>query len=95
MGARTATARLEGDGMRFIAITGSGHSIAMDNAQGDTGARPAEPLLVAQAGSPAMDVIAILRKQRQVVAAAMKCGSAANSAMIPTRTYLNGSASLT
>ncbi len=68
MGARTATARLEGDGMRFIAITGSGHSIAMDNAQGDTGARPAELLLVAQAGCTAMDVIAILRKQRQVVA---------------------------
>jgi len=67
MGVRTAAATLEGDGMRFIAITGTGHSIVMDNAQGDTGARPAELLLVAQAGCTAMDVISILRKQRQAV----------------------------
>jgi putative redox protein len=37
----------------------------MDNAEGDTGARPAELLVVAQAGCTAMDVVSILRKKRQ------------------------------
>jgi putative redox protein len=67
MGTRTATATLEGDRMRFVALTGSGHSIVMDGADEDSGARPAELLLVAQAGCTAMDVISILRKKRQVV----------------------------
>jgi putative redox protein len=64
MGTRTATATLEGDRMRFVALTGSGHSIVMDGADEDSGARPAELLLVAQAGCTAMDVISILRKKR-------------------------------
>ena len=67
MGVRTASARLEGDGMRLVAVTGSNHSIVMDSAEGDSGARPAELLMVAQAGCTAMDVISILRKKRQAV----------------------------
>lgn len=67
MTTRTATATLDGDGLRFVALTGSGHSIVMDNAEGDSGPRPAELLLVAQAGCTAMDVISILRKKRQTV----------------------------
>jgi putative redox protein len=67
MGTRTAAARLEGDGMRFVAVTGSGHSVAMDSAEGDSGPRPAELLMVAQAGCTAMDVVSILRKKRQGV----------------------------
>jgi putative redox protein len=39
----------------------------MDNAEGDSGPRPAELLLVAQAGCTAMDVVSILRKKRQTV----------------------------
>jgi putative redox protein len=39
----------------------------MDNAEGDSGPRPAELLLVAQAGCTAMDVVSILRKKRQAV----------------------------
>jgi len=65
MSTRTVTARLEGDGLRLVAQTGSGHTIVMDNAEGDTGARPAELLVVAQAGCTAMDVVSILRKKRQ------------------------------
>jgi len=53
--------------MRFVAVTGSNHSIVMDSAEGDSGARPAELLMVAQAGCTAMDVISILRKKRQAV----------------------------
>jgi putative redox protein len=67
MTTKTAAAKLDGDGMRFVALTGSGHSIVMDNAEGDSGPRPAELLLVAQAGCTAMDVVSILRKKRQVV----------------------------
>lgn len=66
MATQTATARLDGDGLRLVATTGSGHTIVMDNAPGDTGPRPAELLVVAQAGCTAMDVVSILRKKRQV-----------------------------
>jgi len=65
MTTRTVTAELEGDGLRLVARTGSGHTIEMDDANGDTGARPAELLVVAQAGCTAMDVVSILRKKRQ------------------------------
>jgi len=65
MATKTVTASLDGDGMRFIALTGSGHSIVMDGAEGDSGPRPAELLVVAQAGCTAMDVVSILRKKRQ------------------------------
>jgi putative redox protein len=65
MATRTVTVYLEGDGSRFVALTGSGHSIVMDNADGDSGPRPAELLVVAQAGCTAMDVASILRKKRQ------------------------------
>ena len=37
----------------------------MDDAASDTGPRPAELLVVAQAGCTAMDVVSILRKKRQ------------------------------
>jgi putative redox protein len=62
---RTVTAELDGDGLRLVARTESGHTIVMDDAVGDTGARPAELLVVAQAGCTAMDVVSILRKKRQ------------------------------
>ncbi|MBI3748197.1 MAG: OsmC family protein, partial [Chloroflexi bacterium] len=65
MTTKTAKAALDGDGLRLIARTCSGHMIVMDNAEGDTGARPAELLVVAQAGCAAMDVVTILRKKRQ------------------------------
>lgn len=65
MATKTATATLDGDGLRLVAATGSGHTIVMDNVEGNTGPRPAELLLVAQAGCTAMDVVTILRKKRQ------------------------------
>jgi putative redox protein len=67
MATKTATLSLAGEGLRFEALTGSGHTIVLDNAEGDTGARPAEMLGVALAGCTAMDVISILRKKRQEV----------------------------
>lgn len=59
--------RLDGEGSRFTALTGSGHRIVLDNAEGDAGPRPAELLVIAQGGCTAMDVISILRKKRQVI----------------------------
>jgi putative redox protein len=65
MGTKTVSARLVDDGLALVATTGSGHTVRMDAGDGDTGPRPAELLLVAQAGCTAMDVVAILRKKRQ------------------------------
>jgi putative redox protein len=65
MGVGTTVARLDGEGLRLVARTGSGHAIVMDSADGGTGPRPAELLLVAQAGCTGMDVVSILRKKRQ------------------------------
>jgi len=52
-------------GMRFAITTGSGHSLAIDDAEGDSAPRPAELLLAAQAGCTALDVATILAKKRQ------------------------------
>ena len=65
MATKTAVASLDGHGLRLCGTTGSGHSLIMDSAEGDSGPRPAELLLMAQAGCTAMDVISILRKKRQ------------------------------
>jgi putative redox protein len=62
----SAHVRLLGD-LRFRGVSGSGHDVRMDGADGDSGARPAELLLVALAGCTAMDVITILRKKHQAV----------------------------
>lgn len=67
MGLKTAIVTLDGEGLRFNASVGSGHSIVLDNAEGDTGMRPAELLPVALAGCTGMDVISILRKKRMDV----------------------------
>jgi putative redox protein len=64
---KTADLTLVGDGLRFVAESGSGHRIVLDNAQGDSGMRPAELVPLAVAGCTAMDVISILRKKRQPV----------------------------
>ncbi len=67
MSLRTVTAALEGDGLRLVARTSGGHVVAMDDAAGDSAPRPAEMLLVAQAGCTAMDVVSILRKKKQTI----------------------------
>lgn len=60
-------------GLRFVAETGSGFTIAMDSAvaAGDelSAASPMELVLVALGGCTAMDVISVLRKMRQEVTA--------------------------
>ena len=67
MATKTAVLNLEGDGLRFAATSGSGHTIVLDDGHGDTGMRPSELVPMAVAGCTAMDVISILRKKRQDV----------------------------
>src|SRR5215472_17072214 len=66
----TARATLE-TGMRFEAESGSGHHVTLDTAEHggghNEGFRPMELLLAGLAGCTGMDVISILRKQRQQV----------------------------
>ncbi len=69
MAVKTASAVLEGGDLRFVGRLGSGHSLVLDDAKGDTGVRPAELIPLAVAGCTGMDVISILRKKRQVVTA--------------------------
>ncbi len=66
MGEKRVSLRHEG-GLRFVAATGSGHDVVIDNSTGDTGPRPTELVLAAIAGCTAMDVVEILAKKRQVV----------------------------
>jgi putative redox protein len=61
---KTARARHD-TGMRFTITTGSGHDVAVDDAEGDSAPRPAELLLAGQAGCTALDVASILTKKRQ------------------------------
>lgn len=64
---KTAQLNLEGDGLRFLARSGSGHTLVLDDGAGDTGMRPSELIPIALAGCTALDVISILRKKRQDV----------------------------
>ena len=52
---------------QFVASSGSGHHILIDDAAGNTGAKPIELVAIALAGCTAFDVIGILRKKRQEV----------------------------
>ena len=52
---------------QFVATSGTGHHILIDDAAGNTGAKPIELIAIALAGCTAFDVIGILRKKRQEV----------------------------
>ena len=67
MAVKTANLSLDGEGLRFVAQSGSGHSIVLDDGRSDTGMRPAELVPLAVAGCTAMDVISILRKKHEAV----------------------------
>jgi putative redox protein len=67
MSTKTAAVALDGEHLRFVGRTGSGHRVVLDATEGDAGPRPAELVPLALAGCTAMDVISILRKKRQAV----------------------------
>ena len=57
----------EGESRQFVAESGSGHAIVLDDANGHTGAKPIELALLALGACTGFDVIGILRKKRQTV----------------------------
>jgi putative redox protein len=58
---------VEGTGRRFVAQSGGGHALVMDDGDGGSGPKPIELALLALGGCTAFDVISILRKKRQKV----------------------------
>lgn len=60
-------ANATGTNRQFVATSGSGHHLLIDDAAGNTGAKPIELVAIALAGCTAFDVINILRKKRQNV----------------------------
>ena len=66
----TANVRLtqpSGTQRQFVATSGTGHHFLIDDAAGNTGAKPIELIAIGLAGCTAFDVIGILRKKRQEV----------------------------
>jgi len=57
----------DGPERRFVAVSGTGHALVMDDAEGHSAAKPIELALLALGGCEAFDVIGILRKKRQKV----------------------------
>ena len=60
-------ATVEGEGRQFVAESGTGHALVLDDANGHTGPKPIELVLLALGGCTGFDVISILRKKRQKV----------------------------
>jgi putative redox protein len=60
-------ATVEGEGRQFVAESGTGHAVVMDDANGHTGPKLIELALLALGGCTGFDVISILRKKRQKV----------------------------
>jgi putative redox protein len=52
---------------QFLGVSGTGHAVVMDDAEGHTAPKPIELALLALGGCTAFDVVGILRKQRQHV----------------------------
>ena len=52
-------------GMRFRALTGSGHEVHADDGESDAGPRPTELVLSGLVMCTAMDIVSILDKKRQ------------------------------
>jgi putative redox protein len=60
-------ATIHGERRQFVAESGTGHAIVVDDANGRTGAKPIELALLALGACTGFDVIGILRKKRQKV----------------------------
>lgn len=67
--ARLDLETVEGEGLRFRAANDAGRTILLDSGKDAIAPNPMEVLLAALGGCAGMDVIAILRKQRQQVTA--------------------------
>jgi putative redox protein len=57
----------QGNIRQFVATSGTGHHLLIDDPAGNTGAKPIELVAIALGGCTAFDVINVLRKRRQQV----------------------------
>ena len=55
------------DGLQFVARAGQGPAVVLDSSDGASGASPMQLVLIGVAGCTAIDVIVILKKERQHV----------------------------
>jgi len=88
--------RWTGDGMSFLAETGSGHQVAMDGAPQGGGrnlaARPMEMVLLGAGGCAAYDVVLILKRSRQDITSCevhLKAERAETDPKVFTRIHLH------
>ena len=65
--AKVTLTTVEGENRQFVAQSGSGHAVVIDDKLGNTGAKPIELVLMGLGGCTAFDVIGILRKKRQKI----------------------------
>ena len=65
--AKVTLTHAAGSGRQFVARTGGGHHLLIDDKDGLTGPKPIELVAAGLAGCTAMDVITILRKKRKAV----------------------------
>lgn len=82
----------QGTHRQFVATTGTGHHLLLDDAAGNTGAKPIELVAVALAGCTAFDVVNILRKKRQQVTGyevRVEADQAANSPQVFTHVRIH------
>ena len=61
---RLRLSTVEGTRRQFVAESGSGPALVIDDSEGATGPKPIELALLALGGCTAFDVIGILRKKR-------------------------------
>src|SRR5205085_7007479 len=60
---------------QFVALTGSGHHLLLDDAAGGTGPKPIELVAAGLAGCTAFDVITVLRQKYHQKVTGTKFGS--------------------
>lgn len=65
--AKVTLTQPQSKGRQFVARTGGGHCLLLDDKDGLTGPKPIELVAAGLAGCTGFDVIAILRKKRQRV----------------------------
>ena len=72
---------------QFVAESGSGHHILLDDAAGATGAKPIELVAVALAGCTAFDVITILRQKHHQKITGYEVRVEADQAILPPQVF--------
>jgi len=74
---------------QFVAETGSGHHLILDDAAGATGAKPIELVAAALAGCTAFDVVTILRQKHHQKLTGYEVHVEADQAERPPQVFTN------